>query len=267
MNRLIVNFLLCLVLIVTNAVAQNETQSFPKRYNPAISIDLVASSSTVYELMPHFLKNVVLSASEREYLDNLIKTKYPQGDFVYPYSINSYPETDIQKILSIESFEIQDIATNEIYSSKSELITADQKKLLNSINLGALSKITVHFKYLGETDNKKIINGDYYVSIIPTVEANFPGGHDKMAEFFNNNVINLMTNPRDKEIIWRSEVKFKIDENGNIKEVKLINTTSDLELDKLVIAATNRMPKWIPAKNSDGNNVEQEVVVRFMRGC
>lgn len=267
MKRLFVNFLFCLVLIVTNAVAQNETQSFTKRFNPAISIDLIASSSTVYELIPNFLKNVVLSAIEREYLDNLIKTKYPQGDFVYPYSINSYPESDLQKILSIESFDIQNIATNEIFSSKSELITSDQKKLLNSINLGLSVKITVHFKYLGETDNKKIINGDYYVSIIPTVEANFPGGHDKMAEFFNNNVINLMTNPRDKEIIWRSEVKFKIDENGNIKEVKLINTTSDLELDKLVIAATNKMPKWVPAKNSNGKNVEQEVVVRFMRGC
>ena len=64
---------------------------------------------------------------------------------------------------------------------------------------------------------------------------------------------------------WQAvKIAFTITENGTITNVNLDRTTGYPQLDFELKQLIKNVPgKWIPAKNQEGKNVEQELVMSF----
>ena len=68
-----------------------------------------------------------------------------------------------------------------------------------------------------------------------------------------------------------AELKFTIDEKGNVIDVHLSKSSNDAAIDKLILEAANKMPAWTPAMNYKGDKVKREFTLavdrRQGRGC
>ena len=59
---------------------------------------------------------------------------------------------------------------------------------------------------------------------------------------------------------------FTVNEEGEIVNAKISQTSGDSKTDKLFVEAINKMPKWKPAQNSKGVKVKQEFIFNLSGG-
>ena len=76
------------------------------------------------------------------------------------------------------------------------------------------------------------------------VEAEFPGGNDKLISFLLKN-IKYPKNAKKNNIEGTVQVKFIIEENGSISEATIVKHIDD-ELDGEALRIINKMPRWSP---------------------
>ncbi len=91
-----------------------------------------------------------------------------------------------------------------------------------------------------------------------TKQAKFKGGKDALKKYLQEN-LQYPEEAKEKNIQGRVYVKFKISENGKIKQVKVIRSIHPI-IDKEAIRIIKSMPSWIPAK-SNNENIESEKVL------
>jgi len=60
------------------------------------------------------------------------------------------------------------------------------------------------------------------------------------------------------EEIQLATVRFNINEEGQVFDAQIFKTSKDDEIDQLMLAAINNMPKWKPAENAEGTKITQE---------
>ncbi len=166
--------------------------------------------------------------------------------------------------------EISTIHNGRVFSSKSssDKLTNQQKLLLNMADLGSYVRIKIKFKYkIASTDIDKIVEGNLAVEVIPETEAAFPGGIESRVAYFEKNVTNKLSGANDLEKMSRAKVAFTVNEEGEIQNVRLMQTTTDERIDKLLIDAYRKMPRWLPAKDAKGKKVKQTFGIPFGAGC
>jgi TonB family protein len=155
--------------------------------------------------------------------------------------------------------------------------------------------IKYHYKN-SVSDNKEDYRAYFSVSLIPEVEAQYQGGYQQLIKYLEENAISKISdtyiarreanskyqqriasltasggNAIDKiydTYLWNSLsnsnqvkqgiVKFTVSEEGDIINAKITSTTGDAQIDKVLLDAIIKMPKWKPAENSKGFKVKQE---------
>ncbi|MGE0560671.1 MAG: energy transducer TonB [Flavobacteriales bacterium] len=175
--------------------------------------------------------------------------------------ISGYPENWITTYLSVE---ILATCNGKIMTAKSKnnVLTLEQKNILNAIDLNTDIIIHIKYKYDNPSTNS-IENNEINVSmtvipevraeyIIPDTEAKYEGERDYIREYLKENISKV---PNDIE---QCMVDFTINEEGGISNVSISMTSGKLEIDKLLVELVSKMPKWKPAQNSKGVNVKQE---------
>jgi TonB family protein len=110
------------------------------------------------------------------------------------------------------------------------------------------------------------MEGQYSITIVPAMEAEFPGGFKQISTYLNDNFFNKITQKGNTDKIRQTSLKFTINEEGKVVNSKIFNTSSDVKIDQLLLEAINKMPKWKPAKNSKGIKVKQEFMIPFGGG-
>ncbi len=88
----------------------------------------------------------------------------------------------------------------------------------------------------------------------PSQEATFPGGMEGMYKFLYSK-ITYPKMARNAGIQGRVFVEFVVDENGNVKNVKLLKGIGG-GCDEQAINAVKALPKWTPAEQA-GTKVQQ----------
>jgi TonB family protein len=78
-----------------------------------------------------------------------------------------------------------------------------------------------------------------------------------MRSFLFENLIQEIT-PTDKKDLERTIVLFTVTEVGSISHIRLAETSGKPEVDRRILEALRSMPKWKPAVDMNGQNVEQE---------
>jgi len=173
--------------------------------------------------------------------------------------ISGYPTNWISSYVSVE---ITGTCSGKFLkaSGLNEKLTAEQKHILNTIDLA--SEITINVKYMyKDFGRNKLENGDMHVemTIIPEVEAEFIGGHQQLIKYLKQNSYSKL--PTKKADDFRGAViKFTVNEGGDVINAKTTQKWGDFKTDQLLLDLINNMPAWKPAVNTDGVKVKQDFV-------
>ncbi|MEI6059444.1 MAG: energy transducer TonB [Bacteroidota bacterium] len=248
---------LLVVLLFLSGFSQNSRFEYTGRYTPEIKKAKLNEARFVYEIMPQFSRFFVLPYNEHTQFDKQVVTVYPQSSF--------YPQDNYNYLFNYISVEIAASSNGKVTmaQSSSDTLTPEQKNILALADLGTDISIKIKFKYKNEANEKagnagNMHEGAYAVTVIPQTEAAYPGGFKQFSEYLTQNVFSKFPEPKAAEKIQQAILKFTVDEEGQIVDARIARTSTDLKIDELLLDATNKMPKWMPAQISGGIRVKQE---------
>jgi TonB family protein len=258
---------LLFILFISTGFSQNFNYEYTGRYTPVIKKEKLYFAGTVSEIMPGFNRYFALPARERHQMDLLVN----MSDSSQAYSV--FPQESFAKFIDFVSVEISAISDGKTLTaqSKGDLLTSEQKNILNAADMGTDIHMKITYSYKNPANDKyatsaKIKEGYYTVTVVPATEAEFPGGAKQITAYLKDNIINQISEKSAFAKIQEAIVDFTVDEEGQILDAKLSRTSTDPEIDKLILDATNRMPKWRPAEDSKGIRVRQVVSIPFGGG-
>ena len=263
---------LFLLLAVISGFAQSFKYEYAGRFTPTVKKEKLNGVKTVSEITPELWRSIRLSSAERmqldERLDQQRMVSAPQAQTVFPQEKYVYPQEYYNAIIDYVSVEISGICNGKIMlaSSTSDVLTAEQKALLNTADAGSDINFKIMFRYKNQASADKVIEGASVVTVVPETEASYPGGNRQITEYLSANFIDKVTVTNAAEKIQNAVVKFTINELGEIVDCKITRTSTDPQIDQVLLEAINKMPKWKPAENSKGERVKQEFVIPFGGG-
>ena len=243
-------------MFFVKGISQSPDTKFSGRFLPAITKERIGSAKFVHEIMPEFRRFVILPYHDHFVLmQQLDLFKYNQENYFYP-------QENYSDIINYVFVEITAVCNGKTLKSKStnNLLTAEQNNILCNADLGSDIHIKFNFNYKNRDiapGENKIIEGEYNVTIIPEIEAEFPGGFNQITPYLIKSVSSKTSNTNFLKKINTAIVKFTVNESGKITDAKITRSSSDPELDKVLIEVINNMPKWKPAKNAKGIAVKQ----------
>ncbi|MES2513805.1 MAG: TonB family protein [Bacteroidota bacterium] len=170
--------------------------------------------------------------------------------------IPGYPTSWIMDYVSVS---ISGTCNGKTISAKgtNEKLTTEQKNILNTADLGTHIWVNIEYKCVNAVSQKLEISDMHYkTTYAPDVDAEYVTGNQKMTDYLNDQVLTKIPEAVSKALKL-AMVNFTINERGEIDNAKISRTSGDATTDKLLLEAINSMPKWKPAKNSNGTAVKQ----------
>jgi len=167
-----------------------------------------------------------------------------------------YPSSWITEYVSTE---IIGISKGNVIRAKgiNETLNEDQLQILKTADSGSDIIFDIDYKYVnpitGNLDPRII---HFTLTVSPGVEAEFPGGNEKLNRYLEDNAI-FKISEHDSKTIQPVLIRFTITETGEIANAQIANSSENPGVDKLLLKAIKKMPKWKPAINLDGKKVKQ----------
>ena len=198
----------------------------------------------------------------RRYNRPLLKEKLTDAKYLSDF-IPDYPKNWISNYISVEILANSYDQAMKAMSSN-DLLSKEQKNILNTADLGTDITINVNYKYKNSATDD-IENHTMNVSmtvvsetpVVPEKEAEYVGGYHQLTKYLDENAIHKISVSSTKQI-KEGTITFTVNERGEIVDPKISKTTGELRADKLLLETISKMPKWNPAKNSMGKKVKQE---------
>jgi len=266
MKSCVIAFLL--VLFFVDGFCRNYEFHYSASSTPKVKSENLYGVNSLYDITPDLWQYMLIRNDDRQELNFLKKTDFTQVYAVVPQKY------DYNSIVDIVSVEILTSDNGKIIAAKSasENLTEDQKYLLKTADTGTNINIKVNFKFKnpskGKTESQKIKSGSLVVNVAPGTEAKYPEGFDQLSVYYTEHVFNNILDDVHYKKISLASVKFTINEDGQVTNTQLTQSSTDPVLDKLILEQTKNMPRWIPAKNSDGVKIKQEINIPFgSEGC
>ncbi len=151
----------------------------------------------------------------------------------------------------------------------SDILSPAQLKLIQSATYSSNIRITsIEKMQTCNTGNARYDSFDYYMTVIPEKAAELTISQDALIEYIRINSKEI-TRSIQQENLRSGKACFIVNENGTASDARLISTSGYDSLDDTILQLINTAPtKWIPAENSKGEKVEQELVLSFgTMGC
>ena len=261
--KISLSLMLMLVMAFTG-FTQNIRFEYKGRTNPSIKMESLKGARYLTNIDPDLWKNIWLTYEERNQLNKVIG----------PLNYTVFSPGNYSNVIELISVTITVRRNGKEMSAQStdDILSIQQKSILSSADLGSDITLKVNFKFKNKYAvvpemRDKVLEGQLAVTVVPEVEAEFPGGVEKFSAYFNDTVINKIHPVSSARRIFNAVVKFTIDEKGHIQDAKLIETTTDSGIDQLLLEATRKMPDWKPAENPKGVKAKQEFTIPFGGGC
>jgi len=264
MKKNIYIFMLCLFCLTTFSQV-NKGFEYTGRFTPTIKQEKLNEAKLISDIMPEFCRYFALPGKDRQKFEQLLKLEdFIPGDYSYSQKY-FYHQEKFERLIDYVAVEITGINNGKpvTHTSKNNVLTKEQKSILNSVDLGSDVKIKIKFKYkyataeFPEPDNS-VHEGNYIVTVVPSTEAEYPGGFKQLSDHLNKNFVSKLPRKILSGKVQNAIVKFTITEEGKIVDTKISRTSSDAKIDVLLIDAINKMEKWKPAENAKGIKVKQE---------
>jgi len=173
--------------------------------------------------------------------------------------IPNYPVNWIKDYVSVEITATSNGKSMTALNSN-EVLSVQQKYLLNSVDLGTGITVKVNYKSTNAVTNDSVRNQmNVLMMIVPELEAEYIGGKQELKNYLKENAINKISE-KDRKYLYDKNaiVIFTVNEQGKISNARISETSGDAKTDRLLINIINKMPDWKPAENSNGIKVKQE---------
>jgi TonB family protein len=260
-------FIFAILLLSVSGFTQNSVNYYFGRLTPVVKKEKLPEVVYVGDILDEMWIDLIMPYEERLELEARRKQEYSVGTYLYP-------TLGYEMLIDYDSVEIFVRSKGELLSSISseEKLTTEQKKLLNSADLGSDIHIKISYSYKKQAKDqsgadRKIVHGFLDVNVVPETEAEFPGGFNQLTKYLMDNVIHKVDEAKYADNLLQASVKFAIDEEGRIVHAGILNSSGDQKIDKLILEAMNKMPKWKPAEDSKGIKVQQEFRIPFGGGA
>jgi len=272
MKTYLVTPLFCLLILT--GFSQNYRYEYNGRRSASIEREKLKQVKFINEIMPGFSR-FVEPYKERVLLNEQLRSAGNfNGFYTYPQELYDHSLENYNKIIYFVSIDISSGCNGKLATahSTSDILTAEQKNILNTADLGSDISIKIRYKYKNHVgvgiEDRNTKEGEYMLTIVPAKEAEYSGGFVQMSEYLLKNVYDKTSGKSAAEKISKAIVKFTIDEQGQVVEVKIARTSTDQAIDKLLLEAITKMPKWKPAENAKGKKVKQEFNIPLgFQGC
>jgi len=141
---------------------------------------------------------------------------------------------------------------------KNDILSPEQKNILHQAELGTDVVVDIQYRYPNSVTNNMDLRGMHFeVTVVPEIEAEFIGGQAQLTQYLKENAINKISEADSKQM-KQAIVSFTINEKGSIANAQISTTSGDPEIDKLLLKAITKMPKWKPAENAMCIKVKQD---------
>ena len=199
------------------------------------------------------------------------KTDVHQATTIYAF-LNEGEKQQIAHINSVNIIIIKDNQQSDIqeYGTSAELTDA-QIKLLKSTEYFSGFTIRTEFKEKNKETGK--LEDKFFgphITVVPDTQATYVNGKDALIKYLKNNSVEDMNIIKDDKL-GAIKLSFIISKQGTVTDVKHdAMTTGYPSIDENFMELLKNMPgKWIPAENSIGEKIEQELVFTFgpTNGC
>lgn len=181
-----------------------------------------------------------------------IRTGYPSS------MIDSYTSTEITVTTNGKVMKATGV---------NETLSMEQQNLLQTADVG--SDIAVEIGYVHQnpvTLFPDIRHMEFVMAVVPEVEAAYPGGYPELMMYLEKNAIDKITESFPKETRG-VVIKFIVTETGKITNAQISESSTDPQIDKLLLETITNMPDWKPAENTEGVKIPQEFEFAVGNGC
>ena len=178
------------------------------------------------------------------------------GAMTFADICSGYPVNWIKEYISAE---ISTSSDSEIIKaeSKNDVLSTDQMSILDNARIGTI--ITIDVKYKSRNSVTNIVethNLNFTTTVVPEKEAEYSEGYEQLLKFIKENAINKISESDSKQM-QQGKLKFIVDADGVIRDATLLISSSNPEIDKLLLDTIMNMPKWKPAETENGTKVKQ----------
>jgi TonB family protein len=220
--------------------------------HPVVKKESLKGIQFVSEITPALWPTLWMPGEQRNTLDQLSRMAY-SGSFIYSNKYNM--------IIDYESVQIIATCYGKTLTAQGEgdALNFEQKNILNMADAGSDLMIKIRFRFKsGKTGSsvitKDIVEGNLTLTVLPEIEAEFPGGYLQVTDYFKKALKEKVAKSNAKN----ASIKFTVNENGVVSNARIGESSGNKNIDKILLEATTNMPKWKPARNSKGTSVKQE---------
>lgn len=275
-SSLILGTVLCLSLVSWNANTQAKKTRAIETENGSPDTSKHQLAMPFWDLGKHFSGTGGCTIPEVDFYYNvgtrfrgITKEEIAKASSFEKFMINDH----FDRITEIHSLDLiffkDDQHSSQKVSHNGSLISDKQKQLLLDAPFSSNFVLEAYCtREMVNTDGLEKTKYTPHLTIVPSVQATYKGGFDNLISYFKENSTEVIKQAQSKQLT-PAKIYFTVNEYGNIQDVKLSNTTNYPEIDKHMFELVKNMPlNWTPAKDAQGNNVNQELVYFFaVEGC
>ena len=199
-------------------------------------------------------------------LDYQVKGKYTRGVSQEKLELArsmsdlraGYPSSWINEYVSTE-IAVKKDGRISIARGANETLSAEQQNLLQTAEVGSDIEVNVGYIYQNPVTGFPDIRKMHFVeTVVPEVEAQFPGGYEELRTYVDKNAIDKIAGRLSDDKVPFVLITFTVTEKGEISNAQIVQSSKNPEVDRVLLKVINRMPSWKPAENAVGIKIRQE---------
>lgn len=177
-------------------------------------------------------------------------------------SIESYQSVSIARV-------VNDERTTDQKNGKDAQFTPDQISFLRSFDYSTNFVLQVDFQARSTTSGK--LFNDYrspHLTVVPEKMASYAAGKQALIDYLGSKNKEL-TKDLDQDRLQPAKLYFTVTSSGELGSIELGKSSGYPDIDENIIELLKNAPgSWIPAQNSNGEKVDQQLVISFgLIGC
>lgn len=277
LNSLSMKKLLLFLSFILSAFAlraQDGENEYKGRRNYGISHEKLQEANQLNELSPELWHRMELPFSERDRLNKMLHMQHSLYFSLVSARENDvvYPNSAYEKMVDYISFELSVISNGKKLSltAPGKTLSVAQKELLKNADLGSPLSIKVKYYYLKDGRKQaKIQEGLTTIEPLPFFVAEYAGGNKAITKYLQNKVLDKITTPVKEGYPFFATVRFTIDVDGKVIQVKVLEASHYPEIDALLVKAIQQMPGWRAARDGQNRTVQETFTLNypFVDGC
>ena len=184
-----------------------------------------------------------------------------------------FDEEQLQHIESLKSVEVIVVVNNKRTNIREKgydkTLTKGQLKLLRNTSYSKHFLIRAEFEqYNSDTGYLEARHSSPHYTIVPESQARYADGKLALKNFLKEGIKEVIADV-DPEKLKPAKLHFTVTKTGSIKNVQLDRPSGYPEVDETMMELITQLPGvWVPAKNTNGEHVDMELVVSFgLMGC